>query len=214
MPPRPPRPPVVDTEPVAAGRFVLAAVAIVAMGFLPFNRCSQQWFPTDAPPEAIVGVQQPGSTVVIGVSVVTSDYAALSCASDRSYDGLHCSFKDKTTPWPVDPSAPIDENKRNVLQPYRTWDTNHLVLLAGLWAEPTVALRLHREPPSAQAKTLARFVARCKVKIVETTDKSTVRWSDRGAWTDCSGVCSDKPVLGNPQLLVGRVESCSLEGDG
>src|SRR5205085_686683 len=104
----------------------------------------------------------PGKTSDVYITLVTADYGLLSCASTQSFDGRHCSFKAENEPWPREAGAPLDDNKANVIQPYRTWNDNQLLLVAGLWSHPELASRLHREPSAnIPSEKLARFVTQC-----------------------------------------------------
>jgi hypothetical protein len=52
------------------------------------------------------------------------------------------------------------------------------VMIAGLWADPVVAMRLHREPPQVVVeKKLARFVVDCEMKFLGKIDETKNRWA-------------------------------------
>ena len=58
------------------------------------------------------------------------------------------------------------------------------LMLAGLWAQPVVATRLHREPPHATPeKKLARFVVECRVKFLAEWRAPLVRWAPGQTWS-------------------------------
>ena len=70
------------------------------------------------------------------------------------------------------------------------------------WADPTIALRLHREPSTGVAsKTLSRFVARCRTKVVGRPDKTKLRWASGQNWID------------EGAAWIVRVESCTIDTD-
>src|SRR5690606_5131957 len=107
-----------------------------------------------------------GSEGTVHLTVVTADYNKLACAHPDAVGPYHCAYADEKKPWPAAKDAPVDDNKKNVIQPYRTPDGT-LVMVAGLWAQPAVATRLHNEPPHAIAeKKLARFVVECRMKFL------------------------------------------------
>ncbi|MBN2195357.1 MAG: hypothetical protein JW751_21240 [Polyangiaceae bacterium] len=150
---------------------------------------------------------QPGKLEDIEITLVTADYDKLACAFDREVGGAHCEYKTETERWPEDPTAPADNNKKNVLQPYSAVPDNALVLLAGLWAQPAVAMRLHAEPPgNTPAKNLARFIAKCRVKPVERVDNASIRWNTTDKWARGLLRAGDQQVA--PWVAI--VDSCSV----
>lgn len=192
-----------EPEPVLSGRLWIAFLLLFGIGFLPASPLVNIVKPPELP-RALVGEPRVGNTVTVAVSVITSDYAALACADPREFEGVRCEYvDDKGTPAPHPPGAPLDDNRARIVQPYRTWPQNDLVFLAGLWADPEVALRLHREPAAGVAtKQLARFVARCKAKVVgqlEPNEKMSVRWSPEQRW------------LQEGPAWIGVVESCTID---
>jgi len=179
------RPYVEDEEtPVIGGRFLLVA-GIVAVGtILPMSKLGEVLEPR-GPEPTDVGSWQTGASSVVRITLVTADYNLLACASEQSFEGVHCAFKSPTDPWPRDATKPQDDNKKDVVQPYRTWFDNKLVFVAGLWAQPEVAYRLHREPSQGiLADKLARFAVECKVKFVGRFDAVKLRWNPQQSWGD------------------------------
>jgi hypothetical protein len=131
---------------------------------------------------------------------VTADQNLLACASEQSFDGTHCQYKTTTEQWPREPNAPLDDNKLNIIQPYRTWFDNKLVFVAGLWAQPDVAFRVHQEPPLAiPSDKLARFAVECRLKFIGRFGQVKLRWSPQHSWADPDGA-----------PWVGRAEYCKL----
>jgi hypothetical protein len=97
-------------------------------------------------------------------------------------------------------NAPLDDNDQFVIQPYRTADTNALVLVSGLWAEPELALRLHREPPNVtDVDKNLRFVAYCRVRFIGELEKVSMRWDNNGKWAE------------EPKAIVARPVRCTLD---
>lgn len=129
---------------------------------------------------------QVGKTLPVSLTLITADYSKLYCAGSQEFEGYHCGFMDERRPWPSKPGDPLDDNKRDVIQPYRT-PNNELILVGGLWAEPHVARRLHEEPPhSRNQDRLARFVAHCQLKFVGKL-QAKVRWVPMGPWLNPDG---------------------------
>lgn len=125
-----------------------------------------------------------GKELTIHLTVVTADYDKLACANPGEFSGAHCLFKSEKEPFPPRAEASLDDNKKHILQPYRTTDSQ-LVLMAGLWAQPEVATRLHDEPARGVAeKKLARFVVSCDVKFEAQVNDALVRWAPREAWSN------------------------------
>jgi hypothetical protein len=119
----------------------------------------------------------------VHVTLITADYTKLSCYSEKTFKGYHCQFQTETQAFKREPDAPLDDNNRRLIQPYRTHGTNKLIFIAGLWAMPALATRLHFEPPRGVAESkLARFVAECNVEFVGKITKPGVRWSPSGKW--------------------------------
>lgn len=141
-----------------------------------------------------------GSEADVQLTLITADARRLHCAHDAELEGYHCAYKANKRPWPKPPGALLDDNGHHLIQPYRTADTNALILVGGLWAEPELALRVHREPPTHyEADKLIRFVAYCRVRFIGKLEKAALRWDLGGAWTD------------DQTALVARPLSCTLE---
>lgn len=197
--PRPAAPPPkrrrpAEPLPVASGHFLIAAALVGAMIIFPFSPIANWISPPQQEVTDTVGWQI-GATGKAKVTLVTADYELLGCNSDVTADGAHCSHKTDTEAWPKDPTAPLDDNGRNLVQPYRTWPDNKLVLIAGLWAEPNMALRLHREPSAGvPQQKLARFVADCQLKFVGKVENVRVRWSPGQTWQQEGGAFVARPV--------------------
>jgi hypothetical protein len=186
---RPPEP-----IPVASGHFLIAAAMLGAMIVLPFSPIAN-WI---SPPEKDVTDTTNWQTGKVGkakVTLVTADYGQLGCNLGQAFEGAHCAYKADSEAWPKDPAAPLDDNNKDLIQPYRTWPDNKLVLIAGLWSEPNMALRLHREPSAGvDQKRLARFVADCELKFIGKVDAVKVRWSPGQQWQQESAAMVARPV--------------------
>lgn len=195
------KPPVVEDTPIIGGRFLVAGTIVAALVILPMSPIGAQLEPKD-PPRTDTSQWKVGGKATLRITLVTADYATLACASDKEFEGKHCVNKSDTEVWPRDPNAPLDDNKANVIQPYRTWNDNRLVLVAGLWATPALATRLHIEPPgNLLPEKLARFVTECQVRFVGEIEKPKLRWGAGSAW----GADPNTPIV-----KVAVPESCQL----
>jgi hypothetical protein len=143
---------------------------------------------------------EPGATTELDLTVVTGDAKRLMCGADKELEGTHCAmYSDKRRFWPRPEGAPMDDNYKDIIQPYRTLAHNQLVLVSGLWAQPEVAMRVHQESPDAlPVKRQARFTALCKVKMLGKLDEVQVRWEPGQQWYT------------EKNAPVGRVESCKI----
>lgn len=165
-----------------------------AMIVLPFSPIAN-WI---APPEKDVtdtSNWQVGNVGKAKVTLITADFDQLGCSHPDVFDGARCSHKSDTEANPKDPGAPLDDNNTNLVQPFRTWPDNKLVLIAGLWSEPNMALRLHREPSAGvDQKKLSRFVSDCELKFIGKVDNVKVRWSPGQAWQQEGAAMVARPV--------------------
>ncbi len=187
-----------EPTPVISGRFLTAAALVLGLTVLPMSNLGSLFEPKD-PTIPKPNTWTVGASATIAITLITADYNKLFCAHDKEFAGFHCGYKSENEVWPRDPSKPLDDNKASVIQPYRTWLENQLVLVAGLWAQPAVATRLHREPAGGvEEDKLARFVVECKVTFVGKMDGVKLRWGP-GQWTN--------PDM-NPMLA--KPESCKI----
>lgn len=186
-----------EPVPVFSGRFWIAAGMVAAMVIVPFSPIGT-WLTPKAPEPHNLGEWQVGNTSKVRLTLITADAALLSCASDQVADGAKCASKTETEQWPPDPAAPLDDNKKNVIQPYRTFPDNKLILVAGLWSEPNMALRNHREPSQGVAAArLSRFIAECDMKFVGKLDAPKLRWNPGGPWQSEGAAMVARPVSCN-----------------
>lgn len=164
-----------------SGRLVLATAFCLAMVLIPLSPLGRI-IAKKAPESAARAEWKVGTKGTVHVTLVTADYDKLDCADKRKVGDMHCAFEEEKKPFPKDPAAPYDDNKRNILQPYRTTD-GQLLFLAGLWAQPEISMRLHREPGrNVPEKKLARFVTECEVEFLEEWSDALYRWAPRDAF--------------------------------
>jgi hypothetical protein len=198
----PPRPPPVELKPILAGRLWIAVAMLLGLGLVA-NPVFNSWIMRSfAPPEDLhtdLTTWREGSEASVRVTVITADSTRLACAHAGEVDGAHCAYGGDKILWPHGPNEPADDNGPNMVQPYRTSPDNALVLLIGMWAEPEVAMRLHREPPTGFAvKRLQRFDVTCRVKFITRWDTVDLRWEATGAWQTEKGA------------WVARAQSCTV----
>jgi len=197
IPPRPPPPPV-DMKPLWAGRLWIAIALLVGLGIVANPAFNDFVMRNLAPPEEVrtdFSKWRLNNETELRVTLITADAGRLACAHAQVIDGTHCQFNGDKLPWPKPDNAPADDNNPDVIQPYRTSPDNALLLVAGLWAQPDVAMRLHREPPSGiQAKRLGRFDVTCRVKFIGRFDEVQLRWDTTGAWQPERGAWVARPI--------------------
>jgi len=171
-----------EPEPVLSGRLVLALALFLGMSLLPASGLGR-FIEKQSPRTAARASWKVGETSTVLITVVTSDYKRMACADSRSSGESHCEFENEKEKWKAkSPDAPVDDNKKHVLQPYRTTDKN-LILAAGFWAQPEVAMRAHQEPSrNVSSGKLARFVASCEVKFVDKWERPAIRWNPSQKW--------------------------------
>jgi hypothetical protein len=192
------RPAQPDPTPVLSGRLLAATFVLAGVAMIPFMGVGKALEPDSQIP-ADTGVWAVGKSAKVHLTLITADFNKLSCHSQQTFKGYHCQFKTETQAFPRDPGAALDDNKSDLIQPYRTHGTNKLIFVGGLWATPGLATRLHFEPPRGVAESkLARFVAECEVNFVGQMNKPGIRWSPSGKWIQ----------EGNP--LVAIPKSCRI----
>lgn len=183
---------------VIGGRFLIATAIVLVTTVVPFSAIGNILEPKD-PTIPKPNTWEVGGKATVAITLITADYNKLGCAYDKPVAGYHCGWKSENENWPRDPTRPLDDNKATVVQPYRTWLENQLILVGGLWATPAVATRLHREPTQGvDEDKLARFVVECQVTFVGKLDGAKLRWN-AGQWTNPD----QTPMLARP-------DSCKL----
>lgn len=176
--PRPKRSRASDGAPyILGGRLWIAIGMLLGLALIANPRFNQELVSRFAPREPYTDVRKwkVGAEGDLRVTVITADAHRLSCGSDAEFEGARCAYKSDAKPWP--PNAEETDPGATLIQPYRTSPDNQLILLAGLWAQPALSMRLHREPPQGvPVKRLQRFEARCRVKFLGEVKDVKVRW--------------------------------------
>jgi hypothetical protein len=186
-------------EEVFSGRLLVAAILAASMVVLPVSPLSAL-ITRKSPTSAQRSAWKVGSSEELHLTVVTADYKKLGCADDRTApNGAHCEFKSGGELFPRPEGAAADDNKLSILQPYRTTD-GLLLYVAGLWAQPEVATRLHDEPAQGVAETkLARFVVSCRVSFLGEWSDPKLRWAPADKFlspTNSDGATESTVMLG------------------
>lgn len=191
-----------DDVPVVSGRYYVVLALLAAVVLFPYSKLGDVvQSASQGPPPTDTSNWQVGKTSRVRITLITADYQLLACASNQNIEGYHCAYRSETQPWPAEAGQPLDDNKADIIQPYRTWPENQLMLVAGLWNEPTVAQRLHREPfRGVASKKLARFVADCEVKFIGRLNPR-LRWNPGAQWTNEGDALVAKPL------------SCKISGE-
>jgi len=188
-----------EETPVVGGHFFIAAGLILAATLIPMSKLGDLMEPKGPEPTRVESWSV-GSSAKVRITLVTADYNLLGCESPQNFDKVHCAYKSPTEPWPRAPGEPPDDfnNKLNIIQPYRTWFDNKLVFVAGLWATPDVAYRVHSEPAQGiLPDKLARFAVECDLTFLGRLDNVKLRWNPQQSWVDPDG-----------PAWVGRANAC------
>jgi hypothetical protein len=119
-------------------------------------------------------VASAGDERTVDLTLVAADKERLNCALPRSVGSFTCAFTAPKRPFVPAPS------EKNRLSPYVATDRT-LYLGAGVFADPTIAARTKADLEKPE-KERQRFVARCRVKLVERLESFQTRWSPRGRW--------------------------------
>ncbi len=189
-----------DEPPVLSGRLLIGLIVLAATAVIPMWTPLAKVLEPKGPEPTRVESFTMGGTATVRITLVTADFNLLACASEQSFDGAHCAYKTTSQAWPREPGKPHDDNKLDIIQPYRTWFDNKLLFVTGLWAQPEVAFRLHREPPQGvQPDKLARFAVECELKFIGRFEQVKLRWSPQHSWSEPDG-----------PPWVGRAESCKI----
>jgi len=125
------------------------------------------WFGTrGAPPN------RPGAVVDMSITLVAADKQDLACALPDPIGPAHCAYAEPDKPWSG--GAQHAESRESLLAPYRTTDGGP-VILADVFTQPDVATRAARDGSLARSAQ-KRFVADCKVRLVERRPSVSVRF--------------------------------------
>jgi len=186
---------------VFGGRLFIGVAMLVGMGIISWQGFNVVIDRTLHPKEPKpVAAWKVGDEADVELTLITPDAKRLQCAHDTTLDGVHCGYTAAKRPFRRTPNAPFHAHDEAVIQPYRTADTNALVLVSGLWAMPELALRLHREPPVlGDVDKNLRFVAYCRVRFVGELEKVSLRWDTNAKWGE------------EPKAMVAKAVSCTLE---
>jgi hypothetical protein len=187
-----------EPEPIPAlgGRLFNAAIAAFAMcGVFPL--------------EGIVKSPEPANTDMTGwrvgghtkvrLTVITMDYERLACATTDTFGEEHCENQSESQRFEIKPGDPLDDTKQHTIQPYRTYPDNQLILVSGVWAQPDIATRLHREPwAGIPEQRQMRFVAECDVEFLGQFKNVKLRWKPDQSWNN------------EASAWVGKARSCHI----
>jgi hypothetical protein len=186
---------------VFGGRLFIGIAMLVGMGIISWQGLNVVIDRTLHPKEPKpVAAWKVGEEADVELTLITPDAKRLQCAHDTTLEGVHCGYTAAKRPFRRAPNAPFDDNDEAVIQPYRTADTNALVLVSGLWAQPELALRLHREPPvMGDVDKNLRFVAYCRVRFVGELEQVSLRWDTNAKWGE------------EPKAMVAKAVRCTLE---
>jgi hypothetical protein len=192
-----------EPEPVLAGRLLIGAALLAIMVLFPWPLSSvADAFVPKEEEKTDMSDWAAGKTVDVEITLITADYDRLACVLDREIGGAHCEYKTESQTWERAPGEPVDNNMKNIIQPYSTSPDNKLILVGGLWSMPTVAMRVHNEPwHSVSEKKLARFIVNCKVRLIENLAKITLRWNKTQKWGE------------QGPAWVGIAESCEVRDE-
>lgn len=187
------------------------AIKMACPGPLCIQHQLGRWYdPPTLPGHTDTSTWKEGTEQDVYLTLIGADSYLLSCADPQNIDGVHCGFEGPGRRWPRE--GPLsDVNRSSVIQPYRTAPDNKLILVAGIWATPELAMRLHQEPPRELRKAkLSRFVARCRVSFLGGMKKPELRWGPKDAFA--APVAED--YYDNRDVIpVARALSCNiLEG--
>lgn len=177
---------------------VLVGIALLVGTAIPANQPLNRRLWRTLHPSPPARKWEIGQEHSLALTLISADASRLQCAHNESIGDLHCTHTASRKTWPTE--ATLDDNGATRIQPYRTADTNQLVLVAGVWAQPELAFRVHREPPSSVKKEdkLPRFTAHCQVRFEGELKGFELRWKSKAPWQK------------QKQALVGRALSCSL----
>jgi hypothetical protein len=190
-----------DAPEVIGGRMIVAILLLAGIAVVSV-RDLNAWvdralYPAKVKPASVWEI---GKEARVELTLITADARRLNCAHDQVIEGQHCGFNSNKHAWPRSPGKLADDNDVDVIQPYRTNDTNALILVSGVWAQPELQWRVHREPPSYyDIKKQVRFVAHCDVRFIGELEHVSLRWETGGKW------------LPEGKAMVAKALSCSLD---
>lgn len=193
-----------EYESVWSGRLITATTLLLATVLVPVSFLGRL-ITKESPKSTAVEDWKVGERARVLITVTSADYDKLACLDARPAGDDYCQFKSDREQAAPPAGAPLDDNKLHVLQPYRTTD-GQLLLIAGLWATPKVATRLHNEPAAGVAESkLSRYVLDCELEFTEERTGTKIRWSRTEAWSDQGKAFVAEPI--SCDILAGRTAS-------
>ena len=137
-------------------------------------------------------VTGPGKAVDAPITLITADREDLACAMDHAVGKYRCEVPAPGKTWPQPPAA------TEKLMPYFTTD-RQMYLIPGLFEQETVAARYKADPPQGQPREkLKRFVAHCRLHLVQKAEGVQTRWQASGTWGNSEPVWVAE-IVGNCQ---------------
>ncbi|MCH2109401.1 MAG: hypothetical protein MK135_08725 [Polyangiaceae bacterium] len=171
-------------EQILGGRMTTALVLLASIVVIPCFAPLGRLITRKAPETTGRENWEVGHSAQVNLTIITPDFRRLACSSDQRFGDNHCSYDSAGKAIQPPAEAPRDDNKKHILQPYRSTD-KQLLLIPGLWAQPEVATRLHEEPfLGVPDKRLARFVVSCTLDFQEEWNNVRVRWNTSAQWSD------------------------------
>jgi len=126
-------------------------------------------------------------TVDAPITLVTADREDLACALGKAVGQYKCEFRAAGQPWPEAPSP------KDKLAPYFTTD-RQMFLIPGLFEQPALAARYKSEPPAGKPREqLKRFVARCRLHLIEKVEGFQTRWMTNSNFGPADGAWVAEP---------------------
>jgi hypothetical protein len=133
-------------------------------------------------------INRPGAVVDAPITLITSDRENLACALPRSIGHFRCAFRTPQERWRDPPG------REDLLAPYLTPD-RQMFLVPGLFVQPALLDRYAQESPArVPPERLQRFIARCRMRLVERVDDFQARWQQNGNWGPQTGAWVAEPI--------------------
>lgn len=124
-----------------------------------------------------------GQTVPISITLVTTDYKNLACATKQEVNGLRCAFE---TQGRVNPKAGADARTNpKLLQPFTTASEPRMQFLAaGMWTGPDMKQKLDAENWDRPS---GRFNVQCQYTVEGQAKAASVQWKAGEGWHPGNG---------------------------
>lgn len=167
-------------------KLVGALLALVTLGVVScdlVNRTiNRKVLPTEQGPD--VSGWTTGAVATVRLVLRTQDAERHVCASGEAFDGLRCEHDANKRKVSRGSQEPVDDNLRNVLQPFKTAVGEHPLIVGGLWYTPELAFRRHREPSrERRGAQLQTFYADCEVEFLGRLESVEVRYDFGKPWS-------------------------------